>query len=100
MTLTIETNDKPERILIEDDEETMREIITHMLTTAGYECRVAETPTKNPRNPRFRRKNRSGLLWRERSGRMTASSFKSMIGKTASRTVPAIIRGRRLLKYL
>jgi cyclic di-GMP phosphodiesterase len=32
------------RILVEDDEETVREIIGSMLTSAGYECRMAGTP--------------------------------------------------------
>jgi DNA-binding NtrC family response regulator len=35
---------QPERILVEDDEETIREIMADMLTSAGYECRMVETP--------------------------------------------------------
>jgi len=46
MTSTTETNDKPERILVEDDEVGICEIITSMLVAAGHECRVAETPAK------------------------------------------------------
>jgi DNA-binding NtrC family response regulator len=34
----------PERILIEDDEEGLREIASSMLTRAGYHCRMVETP--------------------------------------------------------
>ena len=33
-----------ERILIEDDEEAIREIVASVLTAVGYECRMAETP--------------------------------------------------------
>jgi DNA-binding NtrC family response regulator len=32
------------RILVQDDEETIREIITSMLAQAGHECLQAETP--------------------------------------------------------
>jgi DNA-binding NtrC family response regulator len=42
MTSTI---DKPARILVEDNEAGVREGIASTLTTAGYECRVSETPT-------------------------------------------------------
>jgi len=90
MTSTIETTDKPERILIEDDddEETMREIMTHMLTAAGYECRVAETPTKTleilDSGERIDLVCCGVTEWAD-------DSFRSMIGKTASRTVPAIV---------
>jgi DNA-binding response OmpR family regulator len=32
------------RVLLQDDEETIREIITSMLARAGHECLQAETP--------------------------------------------------------
>ena len=32
------------RVLLQDDEETIREIITSMLAQAGHECLQAETP--------------------------------------------------------
>lgn len=35
---------KTARILLQDDEETIREIVTGMLTSAGFECRGIETP--------------------------------------------------------
>jgi two-component system, NtrC family, nitrogen regulation response regulator NtrX len=88
MTSTIETTDKPERILVEDDEETLREIMTHMLTAAGYECRGAETPTKTLEI--LDSEERIDLVccgvteWAD-------NSFKSMIGTTASRTIPVIV---------
>src|SRR5713226_870545 len=44
MTSTTEIIDKPARILVEDNEAGVRERITSALTTAGYECRVSETP--------------------------------------------------------
>lgn len=44
MTSTIETTDKPARILVEDNEANVREGIASTLTTAGYECRVSDTP--------------------------------------------------------
>ncbi len=44
MTSTTETIDEPARILVEDNEARVREGITSTLTTAGYECRVSETP--------------------------------------------------------
>jgi len=46
MTSTTETTDKPARILIEDNEEATREIMTSILTAAGYECGVAATPAE------------------------------------------------------
>ncbi len=42
--LTIPTARKPERVLVQDDEEPMREIIASMLTTAHYECRGVASP--------------------------------------------------------
>lgn len=37
MTSTTEANDKPERILVEDDEDAICEIMTSMLTAAGHD---------------------------------------------------------------
>jgi DNA-binding NtrC family response regulator len=42
--LTIPKAPKLERILVQDDEEPMREIIASMLTTAHYECRGVASP--------------------------------------------------------
>ena len=42
MTSTTETTDKPKRILVGDDDEAFREIMTSILTAAGYACRVAK----------------------------------------------------------
>jgi DNA-binding NtrC family response regulator len=44
MSSTTDTIDKPARILVEDNEAGVREGIASTLTTAGYECRVSETP--------------------------------------------------------
>ena len=43
-TLTIATTHKPELILVQDDEETIREIVCSMLTLAHYECRTVASP--------------------------------------------------------
>ncbi len=43
-TLTIPTSHKPERILVQDDEETIREIISSMLVGVHYECRAVASP--------------------------------------------------------
>ena len=40
-SLNIPTNHKPERILVQHNEEPVREISASMLTSAGYECRQA-----------------------------------------------------------
>jgi DNA-binding NtrC family response regulator len=42
--LTIPTAPKPEHILVQDDEEPMREIIASMLSSAHYECRGIASP--------------------------------------------------------
>ena len=38
------TSKKPARILIQDDEEPIREIVSSMLTSSRYECRTVESP--------------------------------------------------------
>ena len=88
MTSTTEANDKPERILVEDDEDAICEIMTSMLTAAGHECRVAETPTKTL--DILNSGERIDLVccglteWAD-------DSFKSKIGTAASRTIPVIV---------
>jgi two-component system response regulator AtoC len=101
MTSTTETTDKREPILVEDDEEAFREIIASMLTSAGYECRMAETPTKTLK-----------ILDSERIDLVCCGvtewedeRFKRMIGTTASRNIPVIVSSathdiRLMLKVL
>jgi len=43
-SLNIPTSHKPERILVQHNEEPVREISASMLTSAGYECRQAASP--------------------------------------------------------
>jgi DNA-binding NtrC family response regulator len=88
MTSTDETTEKPECILVEDDEEAIREVVTSMLTGAGYECRVAETPTQTLEI--VESGERIDLVccgvteWPE-------DSLKSLIGKTSWRSIPVIV---------
>ena len=42
--LTVPTAPKAERILVQDDEEPMREIVASMLTSAHYECQGISSP--------------------------------------------------------
>lgn len=42
--LTSSTTHKPERILVQDDEEIIREIVSSCLTGSHYECRGVESP--------------------------------------------------------
>ncbi len=37
-------NHAPERILVQDDEELMRELLGVLLTTAGHKCQAVQTP--------------------------------------------------------
>jgi len=46
MTSTTEPTGRPLRILVADDEAAIRDIMTSILTGAGYECRVAKTPSE------------------------------------------------------
>ena len=41
--LPVSTVKKSERILVQDDEEPIREIVSTMLSSMGYECHLAET---------------------------------------------------------
>jgi len=88
MTSTTAANDKPQRILVEGDEDAICEVMTSMLTAAGHECRVAETPTKTL--DILNSGERIDLVccgltnWAD-------DSFKSMIETTAARTIPVIV---------
>ena len=44
LSLTVPTPPKPRHILVQDDEEPMREIVSMMLTTADYRCRAVASP--------------------------------------------------------
>ena len=45
----------PDRILVVDDEEPIREIVASMLGTAGYLCKQAGSGMEALRHPYFRR---------------------------------------------
>jgi len=87
MTSTTHTTDTPGRILVEDDEEAIREILTSMLTGTGYECIVAETPAQTLEI--LNSTERVDLVccgvteW-------AGNSLESMIGTSTSRTIPVI----------
>ena len=40
------------KILVQDDEEPMRDFIAAMLTSGGYECRLTETPAETLETPK------------------------------------------------
>ncbi len=45
-TLTIPTTHEPVRILVQDDDETLREIVSSTLRGSHYECRAAASPAE------------------------------------------------------
>jgi DNA-binding NtrC family response regulator len=90
MTSTSEKIAEPERVLIEDDEDTFRAIMGFMLTSAGYECVAAETPTKaleilHSEEIKFIDLVCCGVThWAD-------VTFNRLVGTTASRTIPVIV---------
>ena len=87
MTSTSQPFDIPERILVEDDQAEVREVVASYLTSAGYECKVADA--------------KNALLMLEAKEKVdlvccgvtewSEAEFKRLISATVWRNIPIVV---------